>query len=159
MVRAAAYIITLLFTLLTTGCSYPGKEYSYCEFDIHNGWNGSPVEFELDITDTLVPLQMDILGHIATDSYLNNIQGYPLYIYFHTPDNHVYADTITLPIHVKRDENILRKGHSCVEILWNYRKNIINNKPGRWKIELAQADTIRYNNIIGLGISVTEYER
>lgn len=162
MNKTAAFAIAVLFTLLSNSCSYPNKEYAYHEFDIHNGWDTEDtIKFELDICDTINPLEMDIIGYIKTDSYINSIGGYPINILFYTPDKEVYADTLTLPIKVGKSENIKMHGNSSIEILWNYRKNIINNKPGKWHIEFLKAkqDSVIYKNIIGIGISVTEYER
>lgn len=152
----------MLFALSLTRCAYPNQEYAYHEFNVQTGWDtNDTIMLELDMCDTLNPLKLNIAGHITTDSYLNRIKGYPINIFFYTPDNQVFMDSITLPINLKSRENIIKKGHHSMEMLWEYRKNIINTIPGKWHIAFTKAkkDSINYKNIIGLGISISKDER
>lgn len=165
MGRTATHIflvLAALVALLINGCAYPKEEFAYQSFNVKSGWSANDtVKFELDMCDTPPPLKLDIIGHITTDTYLNKIKGYPINIFFYTPDNQVFTDSLTLPVNIKERDNIIKRGHHSMEILWSYRRNILNDKPGKWHIEFTQAakDSINYKNIIGLGISITKDER
>ena len=112
--------------------------------------------------DTVGESELYLIGEIATKRSVENRTGYPIILTFTTPDSTMYADTITLPLHVIQDGKIARTSHGIKEIEWPYRKNIYNKIPGMWEVSISKADTLDdYSNIIGIGIRCkqTSYER
>lgn len=144
--------IALIFTVL--GCKEPVKDYSYMNLNRLHGWKGDTgITLEFDITDTLVPYEIYIVGEIVAKRSLENRGSYPVNILLTAPDSTVYTDTIKLPLHIKENGSNTKRHHGIREIEWPYRKNIYNTKPGRWSVTFTKGDTLEdYSNIIGLGI-------
>lgn len=148
-------IIALVALLVgAAGCKEPVKDYSYISLNPLKGWKGdSTLTLNVDIVDTTGSCELYIAGEMAIKRSMSDKNGYPINLTFIAPDNSVYTDTITLPVHVKQTEGVSTTLNGIKYIEWPYRKNIHNPKPGQWQIIIAKGDKeTDYSNIIGLGI-------
>lgn len=150
-----ALSILLFALLLVCGCSQPPvRDYTYKNLNRLKGWRENiPITLEFDMTDTISPCELYIVGEIAIKRSIGKSIGYPVNITLIAPDSTQYSDSATLPLHVVRDGETSRKSHGVMEIEWPYRKNIYNRKPGQWTMVISQSDAATdYSNIIGLGV-------
>lgn len=146
--------ILLATMLLYGGCTQPVKEYSYRNLNRLKGWHdNTPLRFNLDMVDTAHACELYIVGEIAIKRSIVQEKGYPLKITLIAPDGIHYSDSVILPLNVSSDREVSRKSNGVKEIVWPYRKNIHNKKPGQWEIILSKGDAgTDYSNIIGLGV-------
>lgn len=152
--RLNSCIILLAATILCISCTKPVKEYSYLNLNRLKGWHENiPLSLSIDMVDTTNACELYLVGEIATKRSIAPETEYPIKITLVAPDSIRYTDTVSLPLNVSSDTRISRKSHGVKEIVWPYRKNIYNKKPGRWEIIISQGDNgTDYSNIIGLGI-------
>lgn len=118
------------------------------------GWHEeTPLSFSIDMVDTTNACELYIVGEIAMKRSAVQEKGYPVNVTLVAPDGIRYSDSITLPLNVSADKEVSRKSNGVKEIVWPYRKNIYNSKPGQWQIILTKGDAgADYSNIIGLGV-------
>ena len=161
--RLKTIILGAMLLMIAAGCTRPVQESSYINLNRLKGWKkNTPLKFTFEMRDTVGESELYLIGEIATKRSVENRTGYPIILTFTTPDSTIYADTITLPLHVIQDGKIARTSHGIKEIEWPYRKNIYNKIPGMWEVTITKADTLDdYSNIIGLGIRCKQlsYER
>lgn len=161
--RLKTIILGAMLLMIAAGCTRPVQESSYINLNRLKGWEkNTPLKLTFEMRDTVGESELYLIGEIATKRSVENRTGYPIILTFTTPDSTMYADTITLPLHVIQDGKIARTSHGIKEIEWPYRKNIYNKIPGMWEVSISKADTLDdYSNIIGIGIRCkqTSYER
>ena len=140
--------------LLAAGCTRPVKDYSYINLNRLKGWYGdNPLTLSFDMVDTTYACEIYIVGEIAIKRSIVNSDGYPIEITLVAPDGMRYKDSVTLPLNVSKEREISRKSHGVQEIVWPYRKNIYNKKPGQWTMVISKGNIgADYSNIIGLGV-------
>ncbi len=152
--RLSGCVIAIAAILTCAGCSEPVKEYSYLNLNRLKGWQQeTPLSLTFDMVDTTNACELHIVGEIAIKRSIAQEKGYPVNITLIAPDGVHYRDSVTLPLNVSTDRETSRKYNGIKEIVWPYRKNIYNKKPGRWQIIFTKGckDT-DYSNIIGIGV-------
>ena len=152
--RLKTIIAWVALLIVAAGCKQPVNDYSYINLNHLKGWEGeTALRLHFDMVDTTGTCELYIAGEIVVQRTTSEGNGYPINLTFIAPDSTRWEDSITLPLHVKRDSDITTTSHGIKSIEWPYRKNIHNPIPGEWTVIITKGDSeADYSDIVGLGI-------
>ena len=151
---ALPFIVSLLFLLVS--CSEPDANCAYHKVNPKNFDTRDTISFEMELSKEEGPYNLYVGARFPQNSSESKL---PITFNLISPSGKLYREDVVFPCNdmvIKRylkehsdscDIKVLKSG-KYTDIQWCWRKNVIPEESGRWKLHFF----LPYSKIYGIGI-------